>query len=142
MKMANKPLWSQAQMEIVMHEKGALRVCAGPGTGKTTVMVARAKRLCEKLVEPGRVLIITYSRRAADEIREQFEKNRAPVVKTLHAIGLPDYPTQSRIDRREEAGNTCRPYAHFAGIAYCASQNPADRYFQSDTMDSVYGKSS
>ena len=87
MKMASKPLWSQAQKEIVMHEKGALRVCAGPGTGKTTVMVARAKRLCEKLVEPGRVLIITYSRRAADEIREQFEKNRAPVVKTLHAIG-------------------------------------------------------
>ena len=32
-------------------------------------------------------MIITYSRRAADEIREQFEKNRAPVVKTLHAIG-------------------------------------------------------
>src|SRR5699024_537569 len=87
MKMASKPLWSQAEKEIVMHEKGALRVCAGPRTGKTTVMVARAKRLCEKLVEPGRVLIITYSRRAADEIREQFEKNRAPVVKTLHAIG-------------------------------------------------------
>ena len=138
MKMASKPLWSQAQKEIVMHEKGALRVCAGPGTGKTTVMVARAKRLCEKLVEPGRVLIITYSRRAADEIREQFEKNRAPVVKTLHAIGY-------QIIQRNHAligEKKLATHAHFAGIAYCASQNPTDRYFQSDTMDSVYGKSS
>ena len=87
MKMASKPLWSQAQKEIVMHEKELCVYVPDRGTGKTTVMVARAKRLCEKLVEPGRVLIITYSRRAADEIREQFEKNRAPVVKTLHAIG-------------------------------------------------------
>lgn len=87
MKMLSEPLWSQAQKEIVMHEKGALRVCAGPGTGKTTVMVERAKRLCEKSIEPGRVLIITYSRCVAEEIREQFEKNKAPVVKTLHAIG-------------------------------------------------------
>lgn len=87
MKMLSEPLWSQAQKEIVMHEKGALRVCAGPGTGKTTVMVERAKRLCEKSIEPGRVLIITYSRCVAEEIWEQFEKNKAPVVKTLHAIG-------------------------------------------------------
>ena len=87
MRLENEPLLSYAQKEVVLHDKGPLRVCAGPGTGKTTVMVARAKRLCEEMAEPERVLIVTYSRRTADEIREQFEKNRAPVVKTLHAIG-------------------------------------------------------
>lgn len=87
MRIENEPLLSYAQKEVVLHDKGPLRVCAGPGTGKTTVMVARAKRLCEEMAEPERVLIVTYSRRTADEIREQFEKNRAPVVKTLHAIG-------------------------------------------------------
>ncbi len=78
---------SDAQKKIIMHGKGALRVCAGPGTGKTTAMAARAKRLIEEGVSPSRLLIATYSRRAACEIREQFEPDKTPAIKTLHAVG-------------------------------------------------------
>lgn len=78
---------SEVQKKVVGHSSGAMRVCAGPGTGKTTAMVARAIRLMEEGVAPSRILIITYSKRAADEIRGCFQGEDAPVVKTLHAIG-------------------------------------------------------
>ena len=64
---------SEVQKKVVHHSVGAMRVCAGPGTGKTTAMIARAIRLMEEGIAPSRILIITYSRRAADEIRGWFQ---------------------------------------------------------------------
>ena len=78
---------SEVQKKVVHHSVGAMRVCAGAGTGKTTAMIARAIRLMEEGIAPSRILIITYSKRAADEIRGWFQGEDAPVVKTLHAIG-------------------------------------------------------
>ena len=39
---------------------------------------SKSKEIMRKLVEPGRVLIITYSRRAADEIREHLKRTELP----------------------------------------------------------------
>lgn len=87
MEVISETLLSHAQKSVALHNKGPLRVCAGPGTGKTTAMVARAKKLVAEGIDPDRILIVTYSRRTADEIRKLFDHDNMPVVKTLHSIG-------------------------------------------------------
>jgi DNA helicase II / ATP-dependent DNA helicase PcrA len=51
-----------------------LLVLAGAGTGKTTTLCARAARLVERGVAPERILLLTFTRRAA---REMIERSRA-----------------------------------------------------------------
>uniref|UniRef100_A0A831TET7 DNA 3'-5' helicase n=1 Tax=Thermorudis peleae TaxID=1382356 RepID=A0A831TET7_9BACT len=58
------------QREVVLHEKGPLLVIAGPGAGKTEVMLRRAAYLvCERGVEPEALLLTTFTRKAAEELR-------------------------------------------------------------------------
>lgn len=62
---------SQKQQEIVNHKNGAILVEAGPGSGKTRVMIERIKRL---LLENkrGKVLALTFSNLAADEMKNRL----------------------------------------------------------------------
>ncbi len=57
-----------AQLAAVEHDGPALIIVAGAGTGKTRTLVARLARVVERGVPPGRVLLVTFSRRAADEL--------------------------------------------------------------------------
>ena len=67
-------------------------VLAGPGSGKTTVITHRVKYLVEQCgVEPGSILVITFTKAAAQEMRQRFEKltegRRLPVsFGTFHAV--------------------------------------------------------
>ena len=54
-----------AQLEAVTHDAGPLVVVAGAGTGKTRMLTARVARLLESGVRPERVLLVTFTRRAA-----------------------------------------------------------------------------
>ena len=54
-----------AQLEAVEHGDGPLVVAAGAGTGKTRVLTARVARLLEAGVVPERILLLTFTRRAA-----------------------------------------------------------------------------
>ena len=56
------------QRQAVVHPGGPLLVLAGAGTGKTRTLVARAAWLCEQGVEPSRILLLTFTRRAADDM--------------------------------------------------------------------------
>ena len=50
-------------------------VLAGPGSGKTTVITHRVKCLIDEYgVEPGSILVITFTRAAADEMKQRFQK--------------------------------------------------------------------
>lgn len=66
---------NQAQMEAVSHKDGPMMVLAGPGSGKTTVITKRIQYLTgEHHVEPSGILVITFTRAAANEMKERYEK--------------------------------------------------------------------
>ena len=68
-----------AQKEAVCHETGPMLVLAGPGSGKTTVLLCRILRLLErKLARPQEILALTFSKAAADEMKGRFQKARGP----------------------------------------------------------------
>lgn len=54
-----------AQRQAVEHGEGALVIAAGAGTGKTRVLTARVARLIDAGVPPERILLLTFTRRAA-----------------------------------------------------------------------------
>jgi DNA helicase-2/ATP-dependent DNA helicase PcrA len=56
------------QRRAAAHPGGPLLVLAGAGTGKTRTLVARAAWLCEQGVPPPRILLLTFTRRAADDM--------------------------------------------------------------------------
>ena len=73
---------------------GPLLVVAGPGTGKTRTLTHRIAYLCAELnVSPGSCLAITFTRRAAEELRSRLLTLLGPAaaevtVATFHALGL------------------------------------------------------
>ncbi len=83
---------NKAQLEAINFDKGPAIVLAGPGSGKTTVITCRIKSLVEeKGVEPSRILVITFTRAAADEMKQRYEAMsksvREPVCfGTFHSI--------------------------------------------------------
>jgi len=86
-----KPLDPQ-QLKVVAHRRGAMRVLAGPGTGKTTTLVAAmAGRLTgEEKLNPENVLGLTFGRRAALDWRAKVTLavggGLVPQVSTFHSF--------------------------------------------------------
>ena len=64
--------FNQAQMMALEHRDGPMMVLAGPGSGKTTVITHRIKRLLEAGVDPSGILVITFTKAAATEMKERF----------------------------------------------------------------------
>lgn len=64
--------FNQAQMTALEHRDGPMMVLAGPGSGKTTVITHRIKRLLEAGVDPSGILVITFTKAAATEMKERF----------------------------------------------------------------------
>ena len=85
------PRLDQAQQQVVEHKGGPLLVLAGPGTGKTTTIVAAvADRIENRGIAPERILVLTFSRKAAAELRERItarlrRTTREPLAVTFHS---------------------------------------------------------
>ncbi len=66
--------FSKAQTQAIMHKDGPMMVLAGPGSGKTTVITYRVQYLTKEYgIDPGDILVITFTRAAAEEMRERYE---------------------------------------------------------------------
>jgi DNA helicase II / ATP-dependent DNA helicase PcrA len=101
------PAWAVGlnaeQRRAVDHDAGPLRIIAGAGTGKTRTLVSRLARLLGDGVPPERILLVTFSRRAASEL----------VRRTGHLV-------EPKLARRVEAG-TFHSVAHRILRRYRAS---------------------
>src|SRR5690348_9053644 len=84
------PRLDEAQRRVVDHKGGPLLVLAGPGTGKTTTIVAAVAERIERGVDPSRVLVLTFSRKAAGELRDRItarlgRTTSEPLALTFHS---------------------------------------------------------
>lgn len=82
----------ETQLQAIHHKDGPMLVLAGPGSGKTTVITHRIRYLTEEYrVDPGSILVITFTKAAAEEMKLRFqalmEGRRLPVsFGTFHAV--------------------------------------------------------
>ncbi|MFJ6568377.1 ATP-dependent helicase [Streptomyces sp. NPDC091292] len=83
------PRLDAAQRAVVDHRDGPLLVLAGPGTGKTTTLVEAVAARVERGDDPERMLVLTFSRKAAVELRDRMAQRigaaRAPQATTFHS---------------------------------------------------------
>ncbi len=71
--MKQKDTMTPAQKQAITHREGPMLVLAGPGSGKTFVITRRVQYLtAEAGVDPSRVLVITFTNAAAEEMRQRF----------------------------------------------------------------------
>ncbi|MER7724008.1 ATP-dependent DNA helicase [Streptomyces sp. NPDC096323] len=84
------PLLDAAQRAVVDHPGGPLLVLAGPGTGKTTTLVEAVAARVARGADPARMLILTFSRKAAVELRDRMAARlgaaRGPQATTFHSF--------------------------------------------------------
>ncbi|MEU3224194.1 ATP-dependent DNA helicase [Streptomyces sp. NPDC006976] len=84
------PLLDAAQRAVVDHPGGPLLVLAGPGTGKTTTLVEAVAARIARGADPARVLVLTFSRKAAVELRDRMAARlgaaRGPQATTFHSF--------------------------------------------------------
>jgi uncharacterized protein (TIGR00375 family) len=92
---AREVRFNDAQLRAVQAGPGPVLVLAGPGTGKTQTLLGRIRRLMEADVKPRRILALTFTRRAARELRERLETSLGlaqgdplPQAGTLHALAF------------------------------------------------------
>lgn len=84
------PRLDPGQQAVVDHGTGPLLVLAGPGTGKTTTLVEAVAERVRRGTDPERVLVLTFSRKAAAELRDRTAARMggaaAPRATTFHSF--------------------------------------------------------
>jgi superfamily I DNA/RNA helicase/RecB family exonuclease len=89
-------VWDAAAQRVLEHTAGPLRIVGGPGTGKTTLLLAAVARRLGAGEDPARTLVLVGSRRAAAELRERLVRlgagdgatSREALVRTVHSYAF------------------------------------------------------
>ncbi|MEY4280101.1 MAG: hypothetical protein RL313_364 [Actinomycetota bacterium] len=88
---ATAPQLDAAQQSAVDHRGRPLVISGGPGTGKTTVLIEAALARIEQGQDPDSILIITYGRERASELRDAIALRTTqtmyePLARTFHSL--------------------------------------------------------
>ena len=95
-----------AQLKAATHADGPLLIIAGAGTGKTRTLVYRVAHLLERGVRPERILLLTFTRRSAQEMLARAERLVGSASRAVH--GGTFHATAHRLLRR---------FGKFAGLS-------------------------
>ncbi|MFF2651235.1 ATP-dependent helicase [Streptomyces sp. NPDC058045] len=100
------PRLDAAQRGVVDHTGGPLLVLAGPGTGKTTTLVEAVAARIARGTPPERILVLTFSRRAAVALRDRMALRigaaHAPRATTFHSFSYALVRAHQEADRFRE----------------------------------------
>jgi DNA helicase-2/ATP-dependent DNA helicase PcrA len=98
---------NEDQLQVAKHTDGPCVVIAGAGSGKTRSVVARIQNLIrEQKVDPNEILAITFTRKAANEMKERTlasldeDEGKGLQIRTFHSAGV----------------RVCRAHTHMLGI--------------------------
>ncbi len=120
---------NDAQWQAIVHASGHLLIVAGPGTGKTHTLTCRIAHLAEKIKSSSRILAVTFTNKAAQEMLLRLNK-RLPKLSDLTFVGTfhsfcaqilreyvadTDLPKDWRIAAEEEISKTIQEAAPQAG---------------------------
>ena len=122
---------NKEQQEAALHREGPCMVLAGPGTGKTTVITARIKNLISTGVSPENILTVTFSKAAADEMKERFQriaprsyKRDGVTFGTFHSVffrilkQFKDYKLENLLDENQKF-NIMKTIIKKMNVDYC-----------------------
>ncbi len=94
---------NKRQKEAVLTTEGPVAVLAGAGSGKTRVLTTRMQYLLEEKHVPAKnILAVTFTNKAAREMRERMRCEDMPLIVTFHGLGrilLEEYGTSIGIPR-------------------------------------------
>ena len=77
------------EQRLAVEQESPLLVIAGAGSGKTNTLAHRVALLLEKGAEPDRIMLLTFSRRAAEEMKRRVERihpSRLSWAGTFHGV--------------------------------------------------------
>ena len=116
-----------AQQEAVTHTGGPLRILAGAGTGKTTTLSARVAWLLATGAPPERLLLLTFTRRAA----------RQMLARTSSLLGVAGLDRGSASPAGRVVGGTFHAIAHRTLRRYAATLGLPEGFSVLDTSDAA-----
>jgi len=97
---------NNAQKEAATHKNGPLLIVAGAGAGKTKTITHRIVNLIKQGVAPEKILAVTFTNKAAKEMRERIiteidknakGQNKIPFISTFHSLGVHIIKENARI---------------------------------------------
>ena len=78
---------SNSQMKAIKHGKGPMLVLAGPGSGKTFVMIQRVLNLIhEQQIRPEHILVISFSKASTLELKQRFQKQSKEKIRLEESL--------------------------------------------------------
>ena len=124
------------QLEVVGHQEGPLLVRAGPGTGKTRVLIWRLiNLLLRDVCAPEEMVLLAFGHLAAAEMRQRFEA-------TARAVGYRGDVDRVRISTIHSLSHrVLREHHHRVGLrsAHDVLTREAQRAFMSEHFDEIFG---
>ena len=129
---AAAPALDEFQQSVVDHPGGPLLVLAGPGTGKTTTLVeAIVDRIEHRGAAPDSVLALTFSRKAAEQLRDRVTARLGRTMATTLELDVPllrlrpGPPLLAAGGLRRAAAAALRPRAGRRPAASCSPTRPS-----------------